>query len=99
MEVVSSDVHLAVGGVASNIVWDPTGSRFAVSVEGSTHDLQVYSYCGQAFRHTGVCLGPSPGSTPLAMQFSPEFSNGSAANAVLTVLWSDKVLAHYPFIF
>ncbi len=103
MEVISSDIHLKIGSLISFMSWDPSGSRLAVGTKasvdyiGSIGPIQVFSYYTQTFRKTGDCYQSN--CYPLAILFSPSNGSGSAANAVLTVLWNNKLLTHYPFVF
>jgi len=104
-EIRQEGFRFRVGGAISEIAWDPTGERFAVSFLGRASGLELVAL--YAVRQTpvveftlrGYIRGP-PGHEatdpkPSLLQFANKCGDG----ALLTIAWTNSVVSFVPLLF
>ncbi|CEG47153.1 WD40 repeat protein [Plasmopara halstedii] len=96
-----------VGGKIKDIVWDPSGSRVAVTYRtsgqglcqpGTSKLVAVFSVSWQPFlifTRSGLLRGPPNAGVPLRLAFASTFKHG----ALLSVAWSSGLISFHPFYF
>lgn len=94
--------QLSVGGSISNINWDPTGQRLAVSFKKYENDFNinivaVFITKFQPKFQLLPCgfINDIDNSWPSTLSFKPHFEPG----ALLTIGWSNARVQHVPFYF
>uniref|UniRef100_K3W7L1 Aladin seven-bladed propeller domain-containing protein n=1 Tax=Globisporangium ultimum (strain ATCC 200006 / CBS 805.95 / DAOM BR144) TaxID=431595 RepID=K3W7L1_GLOUD len=110
-QVFSFDQSLSelVGGKIENIVWDPTGTRVAVtyrsssptSIDGNDFTgclVAIFSVAWEPFlifTRSGLLRGPPNAGLPRTLGFASSFEQG----ALLSVGWSRGLITFHPFYF
>ncbi|KAG1665309.1 Aladin [Nymphon striatum] len=100
VEYMHGDKLIKVGGRISQMIWDSTGERLAVSFRGDTKPCEAIALFRTRTKPSfeifpcGYILGSSD-SFPSYMAFKPNYDKG----ALLTVCWSSGDVSHIPLLF
>jgi hypothetical protein len=102
-------VYRRVGGNITSIVWDPSGTRVAVTYSSINHHnskatgaegnlVAIFTVAWKPFlifTRSGLIRGPQDAGVPSQIKFCSHFDGG----ALLSVAWSNGLVTFYPFYF